>query len=577
LKHAQGWIAAIALATVILLAGVTAGGARRPHPWQAPAQNQRPAPTPQTSLKADTRLVQLSVLVHDKSGAPVRDLKKEDFVVLDEKKRQTIEIFSMETNLPPTTAPAALPPGTYTNRLASYAGVPNSVTVILLDGLNTPISDQAYARQGVVKFLGQIRPEDHVAVYTLGRDLRILHDFTNDASSLVRAVQQFRGRSTPDLAASSTAAPAGLGPLTSPSELSSLNFLTASETQREAAFYTDNRVAETIAAMKDIANHVSSLPGRKNLIWVSGSFPIAFGFDNSQSNTFFENAKTFENDVADAVRAMNDASVAVYPVDARGLLTASAYSGAQSFGGRANTSIAQQSRSFQDLPVDSHFTMEALAHGTGGQAFYDTNDIFGSIRRAIDDSAVTYSLGYYPADIKWDGKYHEVKVEVQGSSLKVRARKGYFALPEPQMTPELRRFVIAEVARNPLEATGIGVTATVHQVAATRTLKTSVLFDLRNITMQQKDGRYEGAVDVVMLDLNDQNKILDAIDQTYHLHLTPDVYARLLKEGASVTKDLTIAPSAVQLRVVVRDANTGTMGTLRVPMADYFPVKASTN
>ena len=98
----------------------------------------------------------------------------------------------METYLPATATPAPLPSGTYTNRLTARAGVPNSITVILLDGLNTSITDQAFARRGVAKFLGQLQPEDRVAVYTLGRDLRILHDFTNDASSLLRAVYQFK-------------------------------------------------------------------------------------------------------------------------------------------------------------------------------------------------------------------------------------------------------------------------------------------------------------------------------------------------------------------------------------------------
>ena len=156
----------------------------------------------------------------------------------------------------------------------------------------------------------------------------------------------------------------------------------------------------------------------------------------------------------------------------------------------------------------------------------------------------------------------------------MRARNGYFALPEPKLTPQLRQFVIAEVARNPLDATGIGMNATAQRLGDTRTLKTGVLFDLGGITMQQQEGRYVGAVDVVMLVLSDQNAVLNAQDQTFHLHLSAEIYAKLMKEGASVTKDLTIAPNAVQVRVVVRDANTGTMGTVRIPMADYFSEKS---
>ena len=578
MKAGYRWIAAFAAALSVFWACVIAHGAGKLGTERAQFPNQQGSTTQQTNLKVETRLVQVSVIVHDKSGVPVRDLTKEDFLVLDEKQPQAVRIFSMETNLPATATPAPLPSDTYTNRLRARAGVPNSITVILLDGLNTSITDQAFARRGVAKFLGQLQPEDRVAVYTLGRDLRILHDFTNDASSLLRAVYQFKGREAQDLA---TLSPNAISSFTPESnELALLNVLFRDENKTEAAFDIKNRVHETVEAMKNIANHLASLPGRKNLIWVSGSFPIAFGFDNTQQNIFAEK-QSFESDIADAVRALNNASLAIYPVDARGLL-------AQGLGATAAPSLAnqmlrmqqlsitQQSISFPELPVDSNLTMEELAHGTGGRAFYNTNDIFGSIRQAIEDSQITYTLSYYPSGIKWDGKYHNIKVEVKRPGVKVQSRKGYFALPEPKLTPRARQAAIAEVARNPLDSTGIGITAVAHQVGITRALKVTVVFDLHDIKMEEKGGA-TGAVDIVMLNLNDQNKILGALDQTFQLKLPPDLYARFLKDGMSVTRELPIAPDAVQFRVVVRDANTGTMGTVRIPIADYFPVKTVTN
>ncbi len=578
MKTGHRWIAAFAAAPSVFLACVIVHSAGSLATERAQLPNQQGSSTQQTDLKVETRLVQVSVIVHDKSGVPVKDLKKEDFLVLDEKQPQAVRIFSMETNLPATAVPAPLPTGTYTNRLRTRAGVPNSITVILLDGLNTSITDQAFARRGVANFLGQLQPEDRVAVYTLGRDLRILHDFTNDASSLLQAVHQFKGREAQDLATLSPNAISSFTPQSN--ELELLKVLFKDENKTEAAFDIKNRVHETVEAMKNIANHLASLPGRKNLIWVSGSFPIAFGFDNTQQNIFAEK-QSFESDIADAVRALNNASLAVYPVDARGLL-------APGLGDSATTSlkdqrsqmqhlsITQQSISFQELPVDSNLTMEELAHGTGGRAFYNTNDIFGSIRQAIADSQITYTLSYYPSGIKWDGKYHNIRVEVKRPGVKVQSRKGYFALPEPKLTPRARQAIIAEVARNPLDSTGIGITAVAHQVGTTRALKVSVVFDLHDIRMEEK-GSATGAVDIVMFNLNDQNKILGALDQTFQLKLPPDLYAKFLKDGMSVTKELPIAPDAVQFRVVVRDANTGTMGTVRIPIADYFPVKTVTN
>jgi hypothetical protein len=103
-------------------------------------------------------------------------------------------------------------------------------------------------------------------------------------------------------------------------------------------------------------------------------------------------------------------------------------------------------------------TMLIMADRTGGKAFYNGNDIFGSIREAIDESRVTYELAYYPENISWDGTFHEVKVELkQRKGARIQARKGYFAQPEPQLTPELRQAMIARIATGPLDATSIGM------------------------------------------------------------------------------------------------------------------------
>jgi VWFA-related protein len=104
---------------------------------------------------------------------------------------------------------------------------------------------------------------------------------------------------------------------------------------------------------------------------------------------------------------------------------------------KQNSSSAQgPTNPIQDLDKTTFDTMDTLAEGTGGKAFYNTNDLSSSLRSAIDDSRVTYELGYYPSDVKWDGSFHTVTVELKKPDLVVRARKGYFALPEPALSPD---------------------------------------------------------------------------------------------------------------------------------------------
>jgi VWFA-related protein len=150
-------------------------------------------------LRVTTRLVQISVIVDDKHGNPITGLAKEDFVLLDDKELQEIQFFAKQSNRPTNQSLAPLPTDTFTNRIADNVGTPESVTVILLDALNTEFADQALARKQVLRFLQQIQPGDRVALYWLGNSLHVLHDFTADASILRGTLAGFAGESSESL------------------------------------------------------------------------------------------------------------------------------------------------------------------------------------------------------------------------------------------------------------------------------------------------------------------------------------------------------------------------------------------
>src|SRR5260370_22066977 len=125
-------------------------------------------------------------------------MRKEDFTVLDQGKEQQIAAFSANSAAPsgPASVPP-LPPNVFSNRGDPGRASSGSVTVILFDALNTAIQDQFYARQQVLKFLCQLQPQDHVAIYVLTSKLMVLNEFTQDATSLLQAIQKFRGYSSP--------------------------------------------------------------------------------------------------------------------------------------------------------------------------------------------------------------------------------------------------------------------------------------------------------------------------------------------------------------------------------------------
>ena len=142
----------------------------------------------QAPIQVTTRLVQVAVVVRDKHGA-VADLTKGDFEILDKGKSRQIATFSV-ARASDRVPRASLPPNTFSNRLDRQSESPIAATVLLFDSLNTQFKDQADARRQVLTFLKALDPETPIAIYALGNNLRIIHDFTQNQASLTRALER---------------------------------------------------------------------------------------------------------------------------------------------------------------------------------------------------------------------------------------------------------------------------------------------------------------------------------------------------------------------------------------------------
>jgi VWFA-related protein len=492
---------------------------------------------PIQAVEVTTLLVPVSVVVQDKHGKPISGLKKSDFTVLDNKQPQEILFFSEEVNAHSTEAnrEAPLPPNSFTNKVASTGGRISNITVILLDGLNTPFLDQSYARDHVIKFLQQIEPGDRIALYTLGRDLRMLHDFTTDSASLVEVLRNYKGRLTSDLG---TSHPWNDSPLQT--------FLLGTDSETTAGASLEERLRITARAFQDIANHVAWAPGRKNLIWVSGAFPVTGGLES-------------------VGEVLNNANLAVYPVDARGIV------GTDLSGEGAGSTFLEGPAGHGD--PQSQLTMNTLASITGGRAYYNNNDIKGCIREAINDASVTYELAYAPAGATRNGAYHRIKVEVNAPSAKVRAREGYFAAPLTKPN-EHKDAILGATARSPLEATGIELTTRIMSAdASTRRIALLTLLDLHQIYFQVVNGKWSGKIDAVVAQVDDRDAIIGVDSQIFSFDMPHDVFQRMLAQGGTYFREVTVDPNAVELRVVIRDDDTGNLGSVNIPLDKYLPRK----
>jgi hypothetical protein len=326
------------------------------------------------------------------------------------------------------------------------------------------------------------------------------------------------------------------------------------------------RVTGTLKVIEFIANHLASLPGRKNLIWVGGGFPLTMGFNSIEEfNDPTREHRTFSEEITETVKAVNNANVAIYPVDARGLVADQRFSA-------QNQKVDLSPKLSMGPIVEHQQTMEEMASRTGGKAFYNTNDLKHAIRDAIADASTTYTLGFYPNDEKYDGKFHKfsVKAEHSGFGYDVRYRKGYFDFQNKPTDEKTRKAEIADAVLSPLDSSALGVSVGTARVdkPAPNSMAVRLMIDSAGIGFSPSGELMRGKLDVFIVQKNDRGNQFNGTDDKIELNLTKDKYARLMKLGEFVLPDRTVplVPQATQLRIVVRDDASGTLGSITVPL-----------
>ena len=541
-------------------------------------------------IQGGTHIVLVNVVVKDKHGKPVADLRRYDFVLRDNGQEQNIALFALEeAGGQATPVSSSRDRFTFTNR--PPPNVP-SVTAFLFDELNTKLADQQLAKKDFIRYLRGLPEDSRVAVFVLGDSLAMLHDFSQDMAALLAAVEKHANRPSPEVDAAA-APPASSNSLTGDQTTTAQwdSFL-QSAGQQYVDFTETVRATRTAAALETIAGHLQGIPGRKTLIWISGGFPIQLGLHNSvdgipqmnatgrsssrgaggrggggggtgggQSNATPRSsgpglaatevpgtALSFESDVARAIRALNEADVAVYPVDARGVTVAAAFQADRS----SNGSRTKPPKAFNG-PDFNYETLDTLAVETGGQSFHHINDLSAAIQDATGDARVSYALAFAPPAGVLDGSYHKLEVAVHRPGVKVRYRPGYVAAPDAAVAPSL-----AEAIANPVALTGIGFSVHIEPVEGG--YKASVTIDPRNITLQPKDGKWTGSLQFLV--------VVGKVEQltTIPLNFSHAMFHQIQEKGLVLGARVKAPPGTTGFSLGFRDISSGMVGTLHVPL-----------
>jgi len=485
--------------------------------------------------RVNTRLVEVDVVVRSKSG-PVSGLKASDFTVFDDGKPRKIALFSVRSGPNETVARYLLPPGVVTNRLDAQGEEPRGATVVLLDRLNTAPEDQANGTLALLKYLQSPASKERVAVYELNKTLQIVQDFTSDKDRLMKAAsragaQQSVDEGAPDLVSDL--------PVTG-------NALTDAMTQNTAAEMTDhamlNRANITAYAMTLISKHLAGMPGRKKLVWITAAFPAIYTYTGHRNLSTQIETREFGGKIEVATRVLNDANVAVYPIDPRPL-TAGA------------------------LTAPGIDTMNLFAGKTGGFAQYALGDISSAIQSAMQDSEITYSLGFYPSGAKLDGSYHSLKVVVDRPGVELRHRTGYIASEATLPADKQRQVSINETFASPLEAAGLWLAA----VAQPNPAKPGEYLLHLNVNLSEFHFEREKDRWVALVAIATQyppKKRPNGTFEEIKLSLTEDRLKTSLRDGYVIQRPFAAGNLRGQLRVILQDRVTGLAGSVRVPIGE---------
>jgi hypothetical protein len=411
---------------------------------------------------------------------------------------------------------------------------PSHATVIVIDAAPSDVIHELGAFRSVqLMAAGRVRsmkPDEQIAVYVTSKHegLKLLQDYTNDQALLLKKIMAY----------SQGGLQAGLSPwmvyepvsqdyksdqaLMAPLPRASApppegtnprrdpNFVPRRETEGRI----DDSVRENRLSLQEIAERLALLPGRKNIFWATLGMPPGLMKGIAWDKTF---------------TALNEANVAV------------------------------------NIPGCS-MSSERIAEVTGGAATCMDSPAAVAV---IDAARVTYTLGFYLADNERDDTYRALRVKVNRPHVELYYRQGYYAGKSPEALME-KKPELESALLNPVEATGVGLTARVTRTPGTpqSTLMIQINLDPSTVSLQEKNGGSVGNVEELFVEMNDIGNTLGRVSDKKEFDVAAGNRDSYEKDGVSWPMQLPLAAGATKVAIVVRDEKSGRLGSVTIPLAD---------
>jgi len=539
----------------------------------------------ETTMRARSSMVLVRTVVRDSKGHPVSDLKKENFKLLDERKEQAIAYFAVEGVSPAPAAapadasgPAALQAETPAPGAPPAPPAPQRFLALFFDDVHTKIEDLTRSRNAADRYLAAaLGPTDRAGVFTASG--QGILDFTGDLAKLHDALENLRPRPIdmqqvnpcPDIdeyqadqivnhrdeVSTGVAA-------TEIVQCIFNNDSTKSAQAQEMAFADASHVLEvsdtengyTLRALEALVRRCMSLPGQRSIVLVSSGFLAIL-------------RRTEVSDVVD--RALR-ANVVISALDERGLYTSPEYDAASS-NAIVGPRNGQKSLLRMTANHESADVMAELAEGTGGTFFRDSNDLEAGFRQASAFPEVSYVLGFYPQNLKPDGRFHTLKVSlVQPAGLALQSRRGYFAPNKLLNSEEVAKQEIDEAVFSQQELNELRVAVhTQFFKPANAEAQLSVLarVDVRSLRFHKEAGRNRDDLTLVAALFDRNGRFIAGKQKLVELRLRDETMNRLSQTGINMKTSFDVQPGAYLVRLVLRESEDAHMSavnqTIEIP------------
>ena len=549
-----------------------------PSSFDVPFAHAAQGPT----FRTGTTLVEFTIVALDVKGNPVTDLTKEELVLTDGGKPRDIAFFRFDGSSADAmeVVAAPLPEGFVSNRPEYLRAPQRNVTAIVMDFLNTAPNDQVTVRSQTLEYLRHLPPNTRAGVFRFSEThaMDAVQEITDNPELIRRQLETLQPALRRELVTPLSAGAKIIGgdchitdtpPPTItlvPRHVTSRSDAGAAPGKAESAqAMTDaqargladaNRQLREIRLMKTLANlealghHLSGIPGRKSVVWITSGMPVLLNGAGTQGNAAGI-SKNYEPQIRRTAQRLANQGIAVYPVDAKGLCR------------QGDWRTAEQADGSHDAPPMVFASLDVVADTTGGRVIKHTNDPTIGVTTAANDQRGTYTIGFYAADEPrtTESEWQNLEVSVRRRGVLLRYRQGYLAVRRTQPA-SWAAAQWQELAFEPLGSTAIRMNARTGYAGE----KTSVSLQIEggDLYFHEKDGQVVADLEVGVVEKTG-NVASNVRAQRIEISLknpTTDGRAQLIP----LQTTWTVNPATTSLRVIVRDRFTGRYGTVDTPL-----------